>query len=469
MKHSSHSDGLPLPLSGLILFLIASPMLLQGYGSDWDAWGVVQSAEMMWQSHSYVPSRLPGFPLYELFVTPFVVLFGWVASNLISLACLFGILLILNALARDGHFRYARLALIAIVFLPIMVRDATSTMDYIPGLLLLMMAYLKMMRGQPLHAALWIGVAAGVRVSLLAFLLPLLVYCWLRGDGFKKVVVISGIGIGIGVVSFSPALFHTGVPASLINQMDGVTRFFYAGYNAMDLFGLPGWLVLLGVVGWWVSRREQRIQLNDPFIAFHLVNIIIWSVIFLLMPHEADYLLPLVPSIFFLLDRLVSRRSMIIVVVVLMSNHLVTLDPVAGLSGYRRPGLSIEPGLTLGDYLERRHSLSYREAVNQGIPDQPTLLMYCWYYGVVDRPGWKLVGESWNMYKREDGLLMLSDRVLDIRTLRFLKKQGWRLVVWRHRKGEYIHHGPTGWEKVVEIVPDLGEVLNYPVTGMPRQ
>ena len=470
MKNPEPQTDLDLRFLLPILCVVALPLVLQGFGSDWDAWGVAQAAEKMWQSHSYHPSRLPGFPLYELLVTPIVVQLGWVGSNLVSLVSLVGILYVMRALARSGHFRYPHLTTIALVFLPIVLRDATSTMDYLPGLFLLMLAYLDLVRGRPFRAAIWIGLAAGVRFTLAGYLIPAMVYVALEGRNIRTLAGMAGTALAIALVSFSPALLSPGFAFVTIPAMGAKTWLLYAGYNLMDLFGLPGWLVLFGLGGRILySGSYRKLKLADPLVAFHLLVILLWLLLFLMMPHEPDYLLPALPSFFFLIDRTASRRSLLIVVVVLMSNHFVTLSPLAGESGQRKLAMSVAPGMTLGDALERRHALSYRKACNEGQPDQPTLLMYGWYYAVVDSDGWELVDEEWNIYRREDGQLMLADRILDLDLLKELKQEGWRVVVWRHRKGEFVTHGPAGWEEVVEVEDDLESVLSIPVAGMPRR
>src|SRR6266542_3767104 len=70
-------------LFAAVLLLSRYPLLHGGYGSDDDAWRSVVSALHMRESGHYVPSRIPGYPLFE-FLLVFLVPFGPFATNLAS-------------------------------------------------------------------------------------------------------------------------------------------------------------------------------------------------------------------------------------------------------------------------------------------------------------------------------------------------------------------------------------------------
>src|SRR4051794_13502592 len=66
------------------LFLVArAPYLGFGYGTDPDAWRVALTGHYLMEHGKYFPSRLPGNPLHELILAPFIPV-GWVATNLLT-------------------------------------------------------------------------------------------------------------------------------------------------------------------------------------------------------------------------------------------------------------------------------------------------------------------------------------------------------------------------------------------------
>ena len=57
-------------LCSLIQTLIFIPFLMQGYiGSDWDSYALIGTVNNYVQDSVYLPSRPPGFPVYEVFLS----------------------------------------------------------------------------------------------------------------------------------------------------------------------------------------------------------------------------------------------------------------------------------------------------------------------------------------------------------------------------------------------------------------
>ena len=57
-------------LVSLIQFLIFIPFLLQRFvGADWDSYALVGTVINLHNDYIYLPSRPPGFPVYEYFLT----------------------------------------------------------------------------------------------------------------------------------------------------------------------------------------------------------------------------------------------------------------------------------------------------------------------------------------------------------------------------------------------------------------
>src|SRR6266545_1053174 len=162
-------------LFAAVLLLSRYPLLHGGYGSDDDAWRSVVSALHMRESGHYVPSRIPGYPLFE-FLLVFLVLFGPFATNLAS---------VLAQLAAADSFRRVAAALhlpapgtltAAFAFSAAVWVTATQTMDYAFGLAFLLASYDALLSDHPGASGALLALAAGCRPSIGLVALPALLY-----------------------------------------------------------------------------------------------------------------------------------------------------------------------------------------------------------------------------------------------------------------------------------------------------
>src|SRR6266568_896790 len=157
------------------LLLSRYPLLQGGYGSDDDAWRSVVSALHMRESGNYVPSRIPGSPLFELLLV-FLVPFGPFATNLAAA---------LAQLAAADSFRRVAAALrlpapgaltAAFAFSAAVWVTATQTMDYAFGLAFLLASYDALLSDHPGAAGALLALAAGCHPSIGLVALPALGY-----------------------------------------------------------------------------------------------------------------------------------------------------------------------------------------------------------------------------------------------------------------------------------------------------
>ena len=54
----------------ILQFILLTPFLIQGYiGSDWDSYALIGSVQNLSIDFLYLPSRPPGFPVLEIFLS----------------------------------------------------------------------------------------------------------------------------------------------------------------------------------------------------------------------------------------------------------------------------------------------------------------------------------------------------------------------------------------------------------------
>src|SRR5262245_49932994 len=219
--------------------LITCPFTFLGYGSDGDAWLVARAAAQIWQSRQYVASRTTGFPLFESTLAPLVHLGGWRLSNLLPLMAGVGFIQALFYLSDRKQFVHQLPTIISLAFLPVVVKNAASTMDYLPALAILMWSYCLLIDGPPLLCAVLVGAACGFRPSSGLFVLPCLLYTLRTTGNARLALKMLPTAAAVGTMAFSPSLFTYGLhdPHGLI-QFDLRTKLLIGGYNSLALFGI---------------------------------------------------------------------------------------------------------------------------------------------------------------------------------------------------------------------------------------
>lgn len=447
----------------MLWVLAVAPLTLLGFGSDTDAWLVADRTDYIAAHGRYFRSRSTGFPLYELAVTPLVQAGDWYLSNQVAVAGGLALFAVLGALARRGHYRHPWVVLTAIMFLPVIVKNGSVTMDYLPALALLAGAYLLLLEGRLTAAAICIGIATGIRPSSLAFAGPAALYTWQRAGRLGPALRLVLIAAVLGVVAFSPSL--------LLDAEFGLARTMPAlkgAYNALRLIGVLQAAALGVLFAIWRPRALGlfRSWRAEPLVVFHGAVIVTWLLMFVPMPDEPEYLLPLVPSAIWLLDRLLTRRQFAIVTAVLLSYHVVSLDVAGTRGGTRPPVVSLGPGFTVADVQDRLFKLSLRELATNWRGTTPTLLMEQALAITARNPAWVL-DPAIDEYRQLDGHLYVSLRYYHEETVRRFREKGVRVVAMKSREWEFHQPGrDTAWP-YIDFVDDLEEVLGGPIRGRP--
>ncbi|MCC7130573.1 MAG: hypothetical protein IT297_09275 [Anaerolineae bacterium] len=437
------------------------PLTWLGYGSDGDAWSVAKAAKTIYLTRQYVRSRSTGFPLFEVTVTPLVNIGQWYLSNLLPL--LFGIMIFmaLIRLSEKGVFRHPKITLFSFMFLPVMVKNATSTMDYLPALALLIWAYVCLIEHRWVVAGLLIGIACGFRPTSALFVIPATIYTYIETKKSFQVFQILLISFISGVIAYSPALFKYGIsiPYGSI-KLDQQTMILITGYNFLRLFGIVQSLVLM--VCFAVIIQQIIINKNfTSFFLFHITNILVWAVLFLFLPDEPEYLLPMIPSVIFILDRYLSRKIFLYVSLILLSYHIIQVDALGGRSGDRYIKVAFKNGFTVRDIQDRVLKLSIREAANKYVTSTKTVLMYGKHEISAANDLWTVRN---GMDCQRDGNLCVSGRIRDEQKLETLHLEGFRLVVWRGEMWEYSRTG-TSLPSYVEVIDSLSSFFGVPIYG----
>jgi hypothetical protein len=324
---------------GCMFLATRLPFIANGYGIDSDAWRVVYQAFRMSVESHYFPSRLPGYPLFEL-LNILLLPLGWMGTNLatatvsaIAILVFWRILHLLNA-------NLPLLFTLGMAFTPVFWVNSVTTMDYVWALALLLVSFGSLLRGQVLFASLMLGIAVGFRPTSGVFLLPSLVYLGaygavaLRGRLEKAFLFISVFAVA-AVVAFSPVLLTYGL--NVLPALSGRPALLAAGYHGtVEIFGALGFFAVALLAVYVVltmrkppqkARAPEQTNFSRAVRAYALTAVAVSIALFMLYPDEGGYLIPAVPFAWLLLaiyiqSSVARRLAFAVVLLVIVSNFI---------------------------------------------------------------------------------------------------------------------------------------------------
>ncbi|HSZ25900.1 MAG TPA: hypothetical protein VK766_09290 [Cytophagaceae bacterium] len=446
--------------------LIVLPCCWLGYGSDEDAWAVGEEASIIWNTGHYSLSRSTGFPLHELLMAFSTHFGGWYAANFFSYGCGLAVAFFLVLLININHFKNPLWVLSGILFLPQIIVNSSSTLDYMPSLALFTASYFFFTQKKFFLSALLIGISCGFRPSNGAFILPLIFAQFLEDKNYQRGIRMFLTALFFGVLSYSPVLLQYGIldPTREV-KVPFLQNILIGGYQGLILFGI--WQsVFLGALFLFYFFSIKREFHRSLYIRFHVLNILMWLLFFIFITSsEAEYLFPLLFSVIFLADAVFKTSHFKMVVIALISYNFFSLELLGGESGNRKITARPEWGFTIRDIQDRRYKLWYREATTNYQCKKKTLLMYGFIYVKPDNDAWEYSTIAQGIIKQKNGNLYLSERILDEDVLKKLQEENFDIYVWNNRKWEYITLKLDFWKKYIKVVYDMEKFLGSKKRG----
>lgn len=367
MRTSSRGSSVPaglLALAGFALLATRWPLLVHGYGSDEDAWRYVVSALHTRASGQYQPSRVPGFPAFELPLALLVPLGPFATNLLAAIAGIVAAWLFWRIARRLQHPRPGLLAL-GFALTPAIWVQATQTMDYAQATAFLLAGWLCLLQARAGWAGVWIALAAASRPTL-ALIVPIAgLYLLLTAARWGS---LARFALGFGVVFAAlelPALLHPDTQGASGQFAFHAARQHVTFSTVLPVvrgalvfmigkLGLP--LLLVGAVAHW-RQRDPRARLGSPIereasFVFELFSLAVIGGIYLLVPLDPGYLIPALPLLISLLARVTTPGWLIAMLVAVALEVLA--QPLMG-AGRVVPGrLFVEVGLRQAQLAEAR-------------------------------------------------------------------------------------------------------------------
>ncbi len=300
MKRSTWPQILLLFLGNLLVRL---PFLFAGFGREEDAWAQALNARIIWETKVYEVSRLPGHPVYELLLAGLwpidhsYLLFNGISALASSLSVVY-----FYRICRKLDLPHPLTLSVAFSFIPAFFIAGTYTIDYNLGLLFVLISFLQLLRGRYWLAGLLIGIATGIRISHLGFLLPWAIMAFARHNRLKP-IFIMGVSAGLtSLLCFLPPLLTYGMSfldfhkppfpgwASVTYKLSfglwGVPLLFFLVYFVVRNLKKP--------VSFWMLQ-DYTLRVPRGFFISLMFIFVMQLAVFMRLPFKSEFLIAFLP------------------------------------------------------------------------------------------------------------------------------------------------------------------------------
>ena len=360
-----------LPLWSLVVLaaVLYIPLAFLGYGSDSDSFNVVRTGQYYVETLDYIPSRLPGYFVHEVFVYFLNLAGGSLLSNLGSVAMALLMLVFFNRVCRLLLVPHRNLLTLILLVHPFVWVNAASTIDYLWALGFAFLGFERLLKKKYIAASIFLALAIGCRLSTALIVGLFLLFVYLQNKVQRHNLLLIGLGVAfISFLLFIPPLdfLEWDISRWLVLSMGDpilwtpllrVGRFLYK--NLM-FWGIPAalWLLYLSVRT-VVKPGTMHVRKWDLLTWLCLAIILASEVLFLRVPIEMEYLLPLLPFVLILVGKGFARQPknlLMLLVLVFLANFL-WINPARSTSPNQTSavvyGLWFEKGYLLQDISTR--------------------------------------------------------------------------------------------------------------------
>ena len=193
--------------STLTLLFFLSVFSNSNIGSDWDSYALIGTYENFIKNGIYIPSRPPGFPIYELLIGLCIVIADGLGLNFerVILFFQFSLLISLNFLIYCFFKKIEKsnwIIYLIISLSPIYLISGLSAIDYIFGslfgfLAIFLTMYLYEQKNSKFFIVFSLGLSISARLSNLIFLVVVILYIYRKKEDFKQSIILMFSSLAI--------------------------------------------------------------------------------------------------------------------------------------------------------------------------------------------------------------------------------------------------------------------------------
>jgi hypothetical protein len=358
------------------------PFLLNGYGSDPDAWRVASTASALWHSGIYHVSRFPGYPLHELISAPLVALGGALLSNAGSLVASLLTILYWRRIARAVG-NHPRILIISLAFLPLFWKNSAGTTDYNWSLLFIFIALHSLLEKRDLLAGICLGLAIGFRGSNAAAAVPLGLFLLCERRSLHPLVAMGFAASVVAAIAYTPVALRYGLQdwVNLTNAQIQEVRdrqdvgILFFGYRSIYAIGPLALIATLFIAGRSWRAVIKYVSAGDGRTVAAIGALAVYGIMFASLPIEREYLLPAIPFLLLFLDRIATRTQMIVLACCLISLAFINPDVIAHGGASGTPGFNLHAGMVIDEWNRRNELQVTKEKLGRLVFSGETIVM----------------------------------------------------------------------------------------------
>ena len=288
----------------IIAIVLYLPFLFMGYGSDSDTYSVLWTGEKFASTFDYIPSRPPGFLVFETIVFFLNKLGKSILTNLFVLFMFFVFVYCFIKILKGYEISNQKVLVLAVVAHPIVWIEATSTMDFFVALGFIWLGFYLLTENRWWGAGLALALGIGSRATSVLFVGCILAFLlWINPREWKKILGAAIIAFILSVVFYLPSLDFSKWTLRFLRPAVGgeeywtpILRFGRWGYKSIFFWGIPVWILFgLGLYQWIKKFEFYRKSDQYRLIIFCLVGIAVYEAFYIFIPTEPAYLMPTIP------------------------------------------------------------------------------------------------------------------------------------------------------------------------------
>ncbi len=390
MKQNPSNFRIPFLLYSLN-FLARLPFIFEGFGREEDAWGHALYARQFYETGQYEISRLPGHPVFEsLLAVLWPLPENHIFFNLIlTIASSFSVVLFYQ-IARQLKIANALWLSFAFSFVPVFFVAGTYTIDYNLALLFILYSFYLLLKEKYIFAGILLGIATGVRISSLSFLIPYLIV--IKPQPLKHFLKLSTAAI---IVAFLAYLLPLGTYG--LSFLDFHKPPFPSWANiiyklSFGIWGIPMLICMIIMFYSGLKKFNGKIPEITKAILFILI---LQLLVFIRLPFKAEFLIPAIPFIILGLGLIASSiQAKALALTSLASCFLFGFDyhnpyrggspsPLAIKFGISNKQIFLDPlkGPALLDHSKRKNKSAYADFTIREIKENPDYFVIAgWYW-----------------------------------------------------------------------------------------
>ena len=341
------------------------PFIFYGFGGDSDSHAVGRTAERLINELQYQPSRYPGYFTHEAFSSLLYFLGGSVGTNfgtlIMSLIAIYFFLLILKTFNIPHRYLLA----LFMAFQPIYFVNSSCTIDYIWALALLLAGYSVLLKKQTVLGGILFGLAVGARMSSCLFVLAVVIAHFIVGKDDKYRTLFAGVIAAVtGALLYIPSFIYAGKTMAFFtyympdfNLSGYLGRFVYKNIYFLGLQMFIAVIVSMPVIV--RGFRKNRKEFDRLPVILSVLIIVFFELLFIKIPLENEYLLPILPFLLILLAIALKYRRKLLIVLFLVQlsfnfvNFNIAQPDVPNQATGARVGFWVEEGYVFKDFQHR--------------------------------------------------------------------------------------------------------------------